>query len=232
LNTFLIWPALVFAILTWMAVKFNWRKVEYLTKPGVMILLLALVAINLRAADPIESLRSGMIWFVFGLIFSLFGDILLMLPPDRFLAGLGSFLLAQIFYTIGFNPIPPLHIPHGLAAVLIAGLAALPAAPFYGRVAAGLRLSRREGLQKPVLVYTLAICLMLYSALLTNLRGGWEPTQALLVSMGAGLFVLSDALLAWNRFVTPIRNGRLWNMITYHLAQILIIIGASIQFLQ
>jgi uncharacterized membrane protein YhhN len=232
MNTVFIWPALLLAILNWMAVAFDWRRVEYVAKPAVMVLLLVFIAVNVRAADPLESLRSGMIWFVFGLIFSLFGDVLLMLPQNRFLAGLGAFLLAQIFYTIGFNPVPPLHIQHGLAALLIAALAALPAAPLYVRIVAGLRASQRERLQRPILIYTIAICIMLFSALLTNLRGGWEPTQAMLVSFGAALFVLSDALLAWNRFVAPIRNGRLWNMITYQLAQFLIVLGASIQFLK
>lgn len=232
MNSFFLWPALGLAILTWVAVAIDWRRVEYVTKPGVIILLLAFVAVNVFAGDTVESLRSGMIWFILGLVFSLTGDVLLMLPRNRFLAGLGAFLLAQVFYTVGFNPIPPLHIQHGIAALLIAGLAALPAVPFYVRVAAGLRASKCEALRVPVLVYTIAICLMLFSALLTNLRGGWEPQQAMLVSFGAGLFVLSDTILAWNRFVTPIRNGRLWNMVTYHLAQFLIVIGACVQFIR
>ena len=53
---------------------------------------------------------------------------------------------------------------------------------------------------------------------------------AMLVSMGAFLFYISDIILAWNRFVTPIRNGRVINIAIYHLGQIALIIGVALQF--
>ena len=37
--------------------------------------------------------------------------------------------------------------------------------------------------------------------------------------VGAGLFYVSDALIAWNRFVAETRHGRVAIMVTYHLAQ-------------
>ena len=51
-----------------------------------------------------------------------------------------------------------------------------------------------------------------------------------MVSLGAILFIFSDTLLAWNKFVKPIRRGRLALMIAYHLGQMALIAGAKGQF--
>ncbi|MFZ5819987.1 MAG: lysoplasmalogenase family protein, partial [Chloroflexota bacterium] len=58
------------------------------------------------------------------------------------------------------------------------------------------------------------------TALLTLFRPEWKSAPALLVSAGAFLFYLSDIALAWNRFVSPIRHGRMLNIGLYHLGQI------------
>jgi hypothetical protein len=51
-----------------------------------------------------------------------------------------------------------------------------------------------------------------------------------LVSFGAALFYFSDIVLAWNRFVSPIKNGRMLNIGMYHIAQIMIVVGVGTQF--
>ena len=38
-----------------------------------------------------------------GLVFSFFGDLFLMLPKDRFIQGLASFLVAHLFYIAAFS---------------------------------------------------------------------------------------------------------------------------------
>jgi uncharacterized membrane protein YhhN len=81
-------------------------------------------------------------------------------------------------------------------------------------------------------VYTIVISVMLFSAMLTLLGEKWISTQALTVCAGAALFFLSDAILAWNKFVSPIRYGRLMNMVSYHLGQLLIALGAAQHFLE
>jgi uncharacterized membrane protein YhhN len=45
------------------------------------------------------------------------------------------------------------------------------------------------------------------------------------------LFFISDTTLAYNKFVAPLPNGRVIVMITYHLGQILIVLGAALRFL-
>ena len=82
----------------------------------------------------------------------------------------------------------------------------------------------------PVVLYSAVITLMLLSALLTLFRSEWMTTPALLVSLGAILFFLSDIVLAWNRFIAPIKHGRMLNIGMYHLAQIAIVVGAAMQF--
>jgi uncharacterized membrane protein YhhN len=98
----LVGLAFVFAAIEWIAVEKKWRSLEYLAKPAVMILLIIWVYQN-------GSFANWMIWFVLGAVFSLGGDILLLLPKKYFLAGLISFLLAHVAYIIGFNEsFPPI----------------------------------------------------------------------------------------------------------------------------
>ena len=82
-----------------------------------------------------------------------------------------------------------------------------------------------------MLIYTIVISVMLFSAMLTLLGDKWFSIHALTVCAGAALFFLSDAILAWNKFVSPIRYGRLMNMASYHLGQLLIALGAALHFL-
>ncbi len=76
--------ALVLAVLDWIAVAGGWKKLEYFTKPATMVALLAFMVQN-------GGLSGGMLWFTLGLAFSLAGDVFLMLPRDRFIAGLVAF---------------------------------------------------------------------------------------------------------------------------------------------
>jgi len=58
-----------------------------------------------------------------------------------------------------------------------------------------------------VAVYAAVISLMLVSALATLFQPGWPTSEAAFVAIGATLFFCSDALLAWNRFVAPVRGA-------------------------
>ena len=82
----------------------------------------------------------------------------------------------------------------------------------------------------PVIIYGTVITLMLLAAMLTLFRLEWGATAALLVSFGAALFYFSDIALAWHRFVSPIKNGRMLNIGMYHIAQIMIVTGVGMQF--
>jgi uncharacterized membrane protein YhhN len=212
------------AALDWLAVARNNRRLEYFLKPGVMAALLVCLGLlgNKNANyDHVE------IWIGVGLALSLVGDVFLMLPRERFIAGLVAFLLAHVAYVIGLNPtLPPLNV----ASLLVFALVALVAVQYYRRIAAGLSGRGLNRLKPPVMAYMIVIGLMVTSALLTLLRVGWPPLSAMLFSAGALLFLLSDILLAWDHFVGRLSFGRTPRMIAYHVGQILLTLGALTYF--
>ena len=70
----------------------------------------------------------------------------------------------------------------------------------------------------------------LYAAMSTIYDPAWTNAAAALVSVGAFLFWISDLILAWNKFVSPAKLGRTFNVLTYQLGQISLIAGVISQF--
>ena len=93
-----------------------------------------------------------------------------------------------------------------------------------------MRARGENTLLLPVIVYGIVISIMLYAAMSTTSNLTWSPLAAFLVSAGALLFVASDVILAWMKFVAPLKNGRVWNITLYHLGQIGLIAGLINQF--
>jgi uncharacterized membrane protein YhhN len=213
---------LAVAMVDWIAVAKGWKKVEYLAKPWTMAALFLVLALVGR----FNSLP--LIFFGLGILFSLAGDVFLMFSDRWFIPGLVSFLLAHVAYIAGFNI--PLPVVSPTWALVVALVLAFSAARLLRPIVAGLAAKGERKLISPVIVYGMVITLMLLSAMLTLFRLEWKATPAALVSVGAMLFFYSDAILAWIKFVAPIKNGRMMNMITYHLGQIALIAGVLIQF--
>lgn len=210
------------AIVDWYAVAKSNRLLEFIFKPLTMILLIAWLWQN-------SGLRGQILWFAIALAFSLLGDVLLMLSAKLFVPGLVAFLLAHLAYLAGLNPSPP---PLNMASLLLLAIIVLAGAQIYRRIASGLKAKNLPRLRGPVLAYSIVISLMLVSALITLVRPEWLPVSSLAVSAGALLFFISDTCLAWNKFVAPLRFGRVPQMIIYHLGQILLILGAVLQFVK
>jgi len=212
------WPWYVFlmAFVNWVAVERKWKLVEYIAKPGTMLLLLLWVGLN-------AGLGEAMLWFTIGGILCLFGDVFLMLPGNFFIPGLVSFLLGHVFYIIGLNS-DALDL-RWQSVVLLLGIAATSYF-LYEQLASAMDAKGQQSFKRPVLVYVLVISLMVFSALQTGWRGSWVGFPAILVSLGALLFYVSDAQLAWDKFVRPLPHARLRVMVTYHLGQIGIFYGA------
>lgn len=215
------------AITDWLAVARGWKIVEYFAKPATLVLLLAFLVISGGLGSV-----SGII-FCFGLLFSLAGDVFLMISfygfPDRwFLPGLAAFLLAHLAYIFGFNL--PLQNASPIWGIGIGIVLALTTGRILRRIIAGIRQKGLRRMVAPVLIYGMVITLMLLSAFLTLYRTDWKTTASGLVCLGAILFYFSDIVRAWNEYVKPVRNGRLMNMIAYHLGQIALIAGVVIQF--
>ncbi|KAL1395090.1 hypothetical protein pipiens_011491 [Culex pipiens pipiens] len=138
-----------------------------------------------------------------GLVASCAGDLLL--NYDLFEAGMGAFGVAQIFYVsaFGFRPLRPW-----------VGL------PLYGFAIAAVAIMFHN---LPTLI---KICLPIYGALLVTMC--WRSLaridcfkNILRVACGLGsvLFVISDSIIAIDKFYTPVANAQTAIMVTYYVAQ-------------
>lgn len=220
MNIFLI-AAFVFAALEALALWKNSPRLEYIAKPTVMIALFLWLWTS-------AGLNGALLWFGLGILFSLAGDVLLMIALDRlFLAGLIAFLLAHVAYVIGFNTPFPALSAWGFILAFMIGISGVRV---ISRIIAPLHAKGQAGLRIPILLYALVISLMLLSAMLKLTDTTWQAGAALLVALGAFLFYLSDIILAWIKFVAPIQNGRIYNILAYHLGQIALIAGVVLQF--
>ncbi|HEY9152036.1 MAG TPA: lysoplasmalogenase [Anaerolineales bacterium] len=208
------------AILDWIATFKEWGKVEIFAKPAVMIFLFAWLYAGTK-------LQGALLWFGLGILFSLIGDILLLSPDHFFLPGLIAFLLAHVAYIIGFSINAA---PANAWDIVFAFIILLSAVQILRRLIPALRSKGMNSLILPVEIYALTISTMLFFAARTLATPAWQTNATVLVSVGAFLFYISDLILAWNRFVTPIQNGRLLNIIAYHLGQIALIVGVAMHF--
>ena len=115
----------------------------------------------------------------------------------------------------------------GIALAVIIGIGG---ARVIRRILAPLESKGQGHMRTPILVYSIVISLMILSAMLKLTDVKWEAGAALLVSLGAILFYISDIILAWNKFVSPLQHGRIYNIAAYHLGQIALIAGVIAQF--
>ena len=178
---------------------------HYIAKPTTTLIIL-LIALN--AHHPPSNTYQTLI--VVGLGFSMLGDIFLMLPQDRFLQGLVSFLVAHILYIVAFWG------ERGSAEYL---LAVVPIIALAGVVLWRLYPHLGE-FRIPVLVYVAVIGTMGWIALARAL--GAESDAAWLAAIGAILFMVSDSVLALDRFAKPFFAARALVLGTYYAAQTLI----------
>jgi alkenylglycerophosphocholine hydrolase len=211
--------AIIFASLEVLAVSKNVQRLEYVAKPAVMVCLFLWLF-----AD--TGLQGHAFWFGMGILFSLAGDVLLTFER-MFLPGLVAFLLAHLAYIVGFRE----EILTLTAWSLILALfIAVNIGRLLGRIVETMRSKGENKLVFPVLVYGTIISVMLYAAMSTISNSDWKNSAALFISVGAFFFCVSDAILAWNKFVAPVRNGRVWNIVLYYLGQIGLIAGVIAQF--
>jgi alkenylglycerophosphocholine hydrolase len=190
--------AAVVAVANWVSRVRDDHRLEVLTKPTATLLLLG-VALALDPEVPAQQA-----WVAAGLALSLVGDVLLLPQVERFVGGIAAFLLAHLAFVGGFAAAGIDAQTAAVAAVAVTVLA-LPVA---WRLLGALRASEDRGLVGPVVVYLVVIAAMVAAAAGTGSR---------LALAGAAVFLLSDTILAWNRFVRPLPFGRPAVMITYHL---------------
>jgi uncharacterized membrane protein YhhN len=207
------------------AVASGRHTLEFVCKPAMMLVLSSWFFFNSR--------RYGDRFTLFiqaGLFFSLIGDVALMfqhLDEFFFLIGLGAFLIAHLCYCIAFiHNITEVGGGDGLAVSL--GIAALIVV-FTVIFAWELVPRLDEGLSIPVVSYVLIIASM---AILAGFR--WMrtfPRSFWMVMVGGVVFMASDSLLAYNRFIRPLDWSPAPIILTYAVAQVLIAGGALVHVL-
>lgn len=196
----------VLAVSDWVAVWKGRSSIRAITKPAPMVVLIAVAMI----LDPADATIRGV--FVVGLVLSLAGDVFLLQTGNRwFLAGLASFLLAHLAYVAGLilAPTSVWGLLAGVAVMLTTG--GVWGRRVVGAVAAG----GASGLMGPVVTYLVMISTMVVAAFGTG--AGWAIA-------GASLFYISDSILAWDRFVDPLEFGPVAVIVTYHLAQVSLVV--------
>ena len=197
------------ALVTVAAHALGHRPLVYVFKPLSTALLLLLVAVG---PSFFSSRYAAAI--LAGLFFSLLGDVFLMLRSDHFRSGLFSFLLAHACYLVAFLSDSPLARPLlPFALCLAVGGSVLPA----------LWSGIPRRLRPPVVAYVALLLVMAGQA--TSRAVTLHSAPALHAGLGAALFVLSDSLLAWNRFRNPLPAAQALIHATYFPAQWLIAIS-------
>jgi uncharacterized membrane protein YhhN len=185
------------AVVDWVAVAVDARRraggsrdrslLEYIAKPATMVALLAFL-LALTAGGP-QSRLQVLMWSL-AIVFSLAGDVFLMLPRDLFIPGLASFLAAHVFVTA---------IP--LARSVLGGIAA-------------------AGERAAVAAYMVVITVMVLAAWTLPWQAGVPLWAGVAGAVGATLFFASDAMIGRRRFVADFAGSDLAIIVTYHLGQI------------
>jgi uncharacterized membrane protein YhhN len=188
---------------------------QLLFKALIMPLLIVFFLISIKGGYKIDD------WLLFfALLFAWAGDVLLQLDPTReifFLEGLGSFLVTQVLYSIVFFRAPGefdfLKAKRYLILIVIlfGGLTIYTIMPSLGN------------LLIPVTIYAIVITGMVFAAL--SRYGKVSDKSYLLVFIGAFLFLISDSLIAFNKFKQAFPHAGIIIMAVYIVAQFLIVLG-------
>jgi len=193
---------------------FDIHDLHIYTKPLLMPLLIYYLY---RYADGTITLRRMLL--AVSLFFCWIGDLLLMGSGDLyFLGGLVSFLIAHIFYGVDFY-----HATHQKPK-----LKALHLLPFliYGILILSVLIPRSGNLTFGIVIYAIGILVMAFLASIR--RHVTSEMSFYLVLAGAILFVISDTLIALDKFYVPLILGNVFILTTYILAQLLIVRGVLI----
>lgn len=197
------------------AIHYSNETIRYMSKPLLMLLLVAYFISN--TDNFVSALKK---WIILALLFSWTGDVLLMFETGHsnfFIFGLVAFLIAHVFYILFFESI--LRIENLKKNYWLF----IPVLIYY--VWLIYLLSPHLGEMKlPVRVYGVVISYMLIQALqVVKIK---NRKAALLMIGGAVLFIISDSLLAINKFYTQFEYAGIAIMTTYGIAQLLITLGA------
>ena len=179
----------------------------FLTKPLIMISIMVFYFLQTQNQRNFQDILMLIAFF-----FSMLGDTFLMFQGEKyFMFGLGSFLITHLFYIFVFRS-------NGLKTSMLARISFLL---FSGIMLSVLKNYINNSLLIPIVIYMIIISVMAISA--SERKSNAESYQ--LVLIGAILFLLSDSLIAIDKFVLSVPFQTLFIMGTYILAQYFIAVG-------
>ncbi|WP_299682639.1 lysoplasmalogenase [uncultured Tenacibaculum sp.] len=189
------------------AAIYNDKILELIFKPLITTVLVLLYLVSVSKPN---------FWFVSALFFSFWGDVLLLFPKDYFVLGLLSFLITHIIY---------IKIISGFFSKIKLSTKVLSFFAFLIYFSAIIFLIKDNlgELFIPVIIYGLVISMFGTTALLNYISN--KASENLWLLIGALIFILSDSVLALNKFYSaqPIFSNAI--MITYIVAQFYICKG-------
>lgn len=177
---------------------------RFFTKTLLIPILMLIYILESKKLNNFTTLQLNKLFLV-GLIFSFFGDLFLLFKWG-FLFGLGSFLLAHLFYILCFKNLAKIKISNNWLVFIGLYLVSLLAFLF----------PYLKEMKIPVIIYGITISTMFYFSLKTSNR---------ILILGAIFFVISDSVLAINLFVNQSTILSILVMITYVIAQFLLMKG-------
>ncbi|HSK11672.1 MAG TPA: lysoplasmalogenase [Phnomibacter sp.] len=191
----------------------QWHQV---TKPLLMPALASFLFLNVAREE-----RKYWGYVFAGLLFSWVGDVLLQLEqfnPIFFLLGLASFLITHVCYIWYFRKLT-LPAPHWWRVHWWA-----PATIFiYGVLLVAGLLPNLKSLTGPVIIYAAIISLMVVYSL--RIQPHLPGYIWIWLAMGAFMFLISDSILALNKFHGNSDFAPSFVMLTYGMAQYFIVLG-------
>ncbi|HMK05813.1 MAG TPA: lysoplasmalogenase [Ferruginibacter sp.] len=191
---------------------------HYVAKPFLVPVLMIL----LTTATGVSKGKGLMLAALF---FSWLGDMFLLFESKQelfFIFGLVCFLTTHIFYIIYF-----LRISSSAPSLLKKQPLLILVVVAYGFGLVWLLFPHLGELKLPVIIYAIVICSMLLCSLRIFLK--LNRAAAILYLCGAAAFVLSDSLLAINKFYQPFAYAGVFIMLTYCMAQYFIVRGYTAQ---
>lgn len=202
------------------------KWLDYIFKPLIMISLGGMFFTETTDISVRTKVFAG--W---AFLFSLLGDTFLMFTGKNqlfFMAGLGSFLISQIGYIFLFQ--------HSNKIAGIQSWSFLKQHPLwlflyflYGNLIYFLLFPNLESTLK-VAVFVYMTALLGMSVMALN-RKEIKPVKSFwFVFIGSLLFVISDSVIAINKFLQPVPFDGQIVMSTYMAAQFLIVKGLILQF--
>lgn len=178
----------------------NKIDLRFFTKPLLIPILILMYFSRVKSEKTQLNL-----FFISGLVLSFFGDLFLLFKWG-FLPGLGSFLVAHLFYIISFKKKLQKPISEFWPIIL----------SIYASILFVFLFPYLKEMKIPVTIYAIVIATMMYNAIKTHNRN---------LIIGALLFLISDTLLSINLFLKPLLILNLMVMITYIAAQWFLVKG-------